>query len=69
MYIKLRATKDLRQPSKMTSEMIESAWTSRGYFLFQLDPDIRLERRLEYLYLKIKKNKNNPTYSSKRVFI
>ena len=38
----------------MTSEMVESTWATIGYFLYQLDPDIRrVVRRLEYLHLKI----------------
>ena len=38
----------------MTKEMVESAWAKIGYFLNQLDPDIRrLMRKLERLHLKI----------------
>ena len=36
----------------MTSEMVESSWASIGYFLYQLNPDIK---RLECLHLKILK--------------
>ena len=40
----------------MTSEMIESAWANIGFFLYQLDLEVRrLARRFECLYLKILK--------------
>ena len=62
------AANDQTQPPKMTSKMVESTWASIGYFLFQLDPDIRkLIRRLKHLHFKILKKKQsvviNQTYS------
>ena len=44
----------------MTSEMVESAWASIGYFLHQLDQDIR---RLEHLQLKILKKKESMVFN------
>ena len=38
----------------MTSESVESAWANIGFFLYQLDPEVR---RLESLPLKILKKK------------
>ena len=44
----------------MTSEMVERAWTNIGFFLYQLNPDVRrLVRRLECLHLKILKKKQS----------
>ena len=46
--IKLTATNNLTQPPKMTSEMVESTLANIGFFLYQLDPEVRrLMRRLE----------------------
>ena len=43
----------------MTSEMVESAWISMGYYLHYLDQDIRkLTRSLERLHLKVWKGNN-----------
>ena len=42
----------------MTSKIVESAWANIGFFLYQLDTEIRkLVRRLECLNLKILKKK------------
>ena len=38
----------------MTSEMGKSSWANIGYFLYQLDPEVR---RLERLHMKILKKK------------
>ena len=56
--IKLTAANDLTQSLKITSEIVESAWANKGFFLYQLDHKVRrLMRRLEDLHLKIKKKK------------
>ena len=61
------ATNDLTQSPNLTNEMIESAWANIGFFLYQLDPELRrLVRRLERLHLK---KRNNQWYSTKSVYI
>ena len=48
------ATNDLTRPSKMTSKAVENTWANIGFFLHQLDPEVRrLVRRVECLPLKI----------------
>ena len=54
MNIKLTAANDLTRPPKMRREMVESAWTNIGFFLYQLDTNVR---RLKRLLLKILKKK------------
>ena len=49
----------------MTSKMVESAWAAIGFFLYQLDPEVRrLVRRVEHLHLKIifKKKKQSSVF-------
>ncbi len=48
----------------MTSEMVKSAWANIGFFLYQLDPEVRrLVRRLERLHLKILKKKQSTVFN------
>ena len=57
--IKLIATNDLTQPPEMDSEMVESSWTNIGFFLYQLNLEVRrLGRRLERLHLILKKKQS-----------
>ena len=47
----------------MTSEMVESASANIGFFLYQLDRDMkRLVRRLKRLHLKILKKKQSTKF-------
>ena len=47
----------------MTSEMAKSAGNNIGFFLYELDPEVRrLERRLEHLQLKILKKKQSTVF-------
>ena len=48
----------------MTSNMVESAWANVGFFLYQLDPEVRrLVRRLECFHLKILKKKQSTVFN------
>ena len=48
----------------MTSEMVKSAWANIGFFLYQLDPEVRRRvRRLEPLHLKILKKKQSTVFN------
>ena len=54
----------------MTSEMVESAWANIGFFLYQLDPEVRrLVRRLECLHLKILKKKQSAVVNQTYIYI
>ena len=56
--IKLTAANDQTRLPKMTSGMVERAWANIGFFLYQLDPEVRrLVRRLERVHLLIFKKK------------
>ena len=51
-------------PRKMTSEMVESAWANKGFFLHHLGPEIRrIVRRLEHLHLKIIKKRQSVVFN------
>ena len=41
MNTKLTATNNLTRPQKMTSEMVESVWVNVGFFLYQLDSNVK----------------------------
>ena len=48
----------------MTSEMVESAWATGRFFLYQLDiEDRRLLRRFEHLHLIILKKKQSVLFN------
>ena len=57
IYMVYLGSNNLTQPTKMTNEMVDSAWPSVGYFAHQVDPDRkRIARRLGGLPSKVLKN-------------
>ena len=54
-YISPSATNNLTQSLKMTSEMVESPQANIGFFLYQLDLDVR---KLKHLHLILKKKQS-----------
>ena len=65
---KTQSCKNLTNPPKMTTEMVESVWANMGYFLHHLDPNIReIRKKQKRLHLKILKMKQSMVFYWKRL--
>ena len=53
----------------MTNEMVESAWDNIGFFLYQLDPEVKKLLRFERLHLKIFKKKQSTVFNQTCLYI